>query len=99
VQKRHVIDLASFIRQSTGRTADIYRLDHRGYLRSGYYADVAVIDPAHYAPRADYVHPRELSVGVRQLYVNGRLTVESDANTGTLAGVFCCARAKACPAH
>jgi N-acyl-D-aspartate/D-glutamate deacylase len=100
VQKRHVIDLASFIRQSTGRTADIYRLDHRGYLRSGYYADVAVIDPAHYAPRADYVHPRELSVGVRQLYVNGRLTVESDANTGTLAGrVLLRPAPKACPAH
>jgi N-acyl-D-aspartate/D-glutamate deacylase len=100
VQKRHVIDLAPLIRQSTGRTADIYRLDHRGYLRSGYYADVAVIDPTHYAPRADYVHPRELSVGVRQLYVNGRLTVDSDANTGTLAGrVLLRPAPKACPAH
>lgn len=99
VQQRHVIDLATFIRQSTGHTADIYRLDHRGYLRAGFYADVAVIDPAHYAPRADYVHPRELSVGVRQLYVNGKLTVEADRNTGALGGkVLLRPTPKACPA-
>lgn len=100
VRTRHVIDLATFIRQSTGRTADIYRLDHRGYLRAGWYADVAVIDPARYAPRADYVHPRELSVGVRQLYVNGRLTVDNDASTGALAGrVLLRPAPAACPAR
>ncbi|RYD40570.1 MAG: D-aminoacylase, partial [Sphingomonadales bacterium] len=33
VRERKVIDLAAFIRQSTGRTADIYKLDRRGYLR------------------------------------------------------------------
>jgi N-acyl-D-aspartate/D-glutamate deacylase len=86
VVERNVIDLKTFIRQSTGRTADIYKIDHRGYLRPGYFADVVVLDPAQYAPRADYVHPRELSVGVKDLFVNGQLAVENSQTTGITAG-------------
>lgn len=86
VRERKVIDVATFIRQSTGRTADIYKLDRRGYLRAGYFADVVVLDPAGYAPRADYVRPRELSVGVKKLFVNGALAVDDSQTTGTTAG-------------
>ncbi|MGH6632360.1 N-acyl-D-amino-acid deacylase family protein [Sphingopyxis sp.] len=86
VRERKVIDLATFIRQSTGRTADIYKLDRRGYLRPGYFADVLVFDPDQYAPRADYVRPRELSVGVRKLFVNGALAVDDGRTTGVAVG-------------
>jgi N-acyl-D-aspartate/D-glutamate deacylase len=86
VRDRKVIDLKTFVRQSTGRTADIYKIEKRGYLRPGYFADVLVFDPAQYAPRADYVHPRELSVGVRSLFVNGTLAVENSQTTGATAG-------------
>ncbi|SER17832.1 N-acyl-D-amino-acid deacylase [Sphingobium sp. YR768] len=86
VRDRKVISLQTFVRQSTGATADIYKIDHRGYLKAGYYADVVVIDPAHYAPRADYVHPRELSVGVAKLFVNGTLAVDGSQTTGAKAG-------------
>ena len=86
VRERKVIDLRTFIRQSTGRTADIYGLDARGYLRPGYFADVLVFDPVQYAPRADYMHPRELSVGVRKLFVNGALAVDDGQATGAAGG-------------
>ncbi len=86
VRERNVISVRTFIRQSTGRTADIYKLDRRGYLRPGYFADVVVIDPAEYAPRADYVRPRELSVGVRNLFVNGALAIDDGQTTGIAAG-------------
>lgn len=86
VRERKVIDLRTFIRQSTGRTADIYKLDGRGYLRPGFFADVLVFDPVQYAPRADYMHPRELSVGVRKLFVNGALAVDDGQATGAAGG-------------
>jgi len=86
VRERKIISLQTFIRQSTGRTADIYKLDRRGYLRPGYFADVVVFDPVQYAPRADYVRPRELSVGVRKLFVNGALAVDDSRTTGVAAG-------------
>ncbi|GGJ39893.1 hypothetical protein GCM10011393_07670 [Sphingopyxis bauzanensis] len=86
VRERQVISLATFIRQSTGRTADIYKIDRRGYLRPGHYADVLVFDPATYAPQADYIRPREFSVGVRQLFVNGQLAIDGGQSTGVAAG-------------
>jgi N-acyl-D-amino-acid deacylase len=86
VVERQVVSLPTFIRQSTGLVADMYGMDRRGYLRPGYFADVAVIDPAGYAPKADYVHPRELSVGVAKLFVNGALAVDDSKVTGATAG-------------
>ena len=86
VRERKVISLRTFIRQSTGRTADIYKLDRRGYLRPGYFADVVVLDPTGYAPRADYVRPRELSAGVQSLFINGALALDDGQATGVIAG-------------
>jgi N-acyl-D-aspartate/D-glutamate deacylase len=86
VRERRVITLASFIRQSTGRTADTLKIARRGYLRPGYFADVLVFDPATYAPRADYVHPRELSVGVTTLLVNGVPVIDGGVMGAALPG-------------
>jgi N-acyl-D-amino-acid deacylase len=86
VKERAVITRTDFIHRSTGRTADIYKLAGRGYLRTGYYADVAVIDPEKFMPRADYLKPRELSDGVTHLFVNGTAALADGKATGTLPG-------------
>jgi len=86
VKLRPVITRTDFIHRSTGRTADIYKLAGRGYLRTGYYADVAVIDPEKFMPRADYLKPRELSDGVTHLFVNGTAALADGKATGTLPG-------------
>lgn len=100
VRDRHVISLADFIRRSTGATADMYRIAGRGYLRAGNFADVVVFDPARYAPRADYVHPRVASVGVTALFVNGRLALRDGAATGEAAGrVLLRPKPSGCPAR
>ena len=86
VRQRKVISLGDFIRRSTGLTADLYKIDHRGYLRPSYFADVVVFDPVGYAPRATYVNPRVPSVGVVALLVNGEVALEQGATTGAAPG-------------
>jgi N-acyl-D-amino-acid deacylase len=86
VKKRHVITLGFFIRHSTGLAADIYTLDRRGYLKSGYYADVLVFDPNNYAPKADFVHTDLPSTGVLDLLVNGALAIDTGKMTDVLSG-------------
>jgi N-acyl-D-aspartate/D-glutamate deacylase len=86
VRDEKVIDLGEFIRSSSGRTADIFRLDRRGYLKAGNFADVVVIDIAKYSPGADYVHPRVLAAGVDELWVNGRSVIHTGALTGEAPG-------------
>jgi N-acyl-D-aspartate/D-glutamate deacylase len=86
VKQKHVIDEGFFIRHSSGLTADIFKLDRRGYLKPGYFADVLVFDPDRYVPRADYIHPAVLSEGVQQLFVNGVAAVDNGRMTGSLSG-------------
>jgi N-acyl-D-amino-acid deacylase len=86
VQREQVLTTAEFIRRSTGLTADILGLDRRGYLRPKYFADVVVVDPAAYRPKADYLHPAVLSEGVVYLWVNGKLAVDAGQMTDALSG-------------
>ena len=75
------------IRSYSGLAADFYSLPDRGYLREGYVADIAVIDPARYRDKATFDNPRELSEGVVQLMVNGQFAIRDGETTGTLAGI------------
>jgi N-acyl-D-aspartate/D-glutamate deacylase len=86
VLKEGTISLLDFINGSTGRTAEIFKLDRRGYLRPGYFADVVVLDPRSYRPKADYINPERLSEGVGTLLVNGRIAIDGGKATGLLGG-------------
>ncbi len=86
VKQKHVIDTAFFVRHSSGLTADIFKLDRRGYLKAGYFADVLVFDPNRYVPKADYTHPAVLSEGVQELFVNGVAAVDNGKPTGATPG-------------
>jgi N-acyl-D-aspartate/D-glutamate deacylase len=74
------------VRSASGLPADILGLTDRGYLRSGYHADVVVFDPAGFRDRATYDRPHQYAAGVRWLFVNGRLAVRDGAYTGALSG-------------
>lgn len=80
------IDLATFVNSSTGRTADFYKLDRRGHLKAGYFADIVVFDPKAYRPRATYIEPTLPSEGVRALLVNGVAVIDGGKLTGKAGG-------------
>lgn len=80
------IDLATFINSSTGRTADFYKLDRRGHLKPGYFADIVVFDPRSYRPRATYLEPAVTAEGVRTLLVNGTAVIADGQLTGKAGG-------------
>jgi N-acyl-D-amino-acid deacylase len=100
VVKEKVISLGRFVRASTGQVADTLGLTKRGYLRSGYHADVVVFDPARYAARATYAQPTLLSQGVTTVLVNGELAVDGGEVTGRAAGrpLLRAPREGSCPA-
>jgi len=61
-------------------------LDHRGLLREGYFADVALFDPATVADRATFENPHQTAIGVRYVMVNGRFTLDGGQLTGERPG-------------
>ena len=54
--------------------------------REGYFADVVVFDPATVADLATFDNPHQLSTGVSEVLVNGRLAVRGGTFAGELAG-------------
>ena len=61
-------------------------LSGRGVLREDAYADIVVFDPATVTDRATFGDPHQLSAGVSEVLVNGKVTVSGGAFTGELAG-------------
>jgi len=81
-----VISLAHAVRSASGLPADILRLTDRGYLRPGYFADIAVFDPKTVRDRATFEAPYQYSEGMRWVFVNGTPAIHDGTVTGALAG-------------
>jgi N-acyl-D-amino-acid deacylase len=84
--ERKVLSVESAIRASTSLPAQILRIQDRGLIREGYYADVAVLDRASIRDRSTPENPHQYSEGVDYVFVNGQAVVEKNNPTWTLAG-------------
>jgi N-acyl-D-amino-acid deacylase len=86
VREQHVLALEDAVRKMTGAVAERLSITDRGMLHEGMYADVVVFDPKTIVDRATYEQPNQLSVGVRELLVNGVAVVEDGRHTGAKPG-------------
>ena len=86
VRDEKVLPLADAIRRMSGLPAATLGLSGRGVLREGAYADIVVFDPATVTDRATFADPHQLSAGVSEVLVNGKVTISGGAFTGELAG-------------
>ena len=86
VREEKVISLTEAIRRLSGLPATNLGLDHRGFLKQGMFADVVVFDPQTIADRATFESPHQLSVGVKDVFVNGVSVLKDGAHTGAKPG-------------
>ena len=83
VVEKSIMPIHSFFYRSSGFVADNFNICDRGYLKVGYKADIAIIDPDSFAPKSDFQNPTELSGGVSYLYINGVAAIyNGEAQTG-----------------
>jgi N-acyl-D-aspartate/D-glutamate deacylase len=83
---KHVLTLPRAVQRSSAQTAALLGLKARGVLAPGYFADVVAFDPKTFADRSTYEHPTVTAVGVKDVLVNGVVTVEGGEYTGATAG-------------
>jgi N-acyl-D-amino-acid deacylase len=86
VRDEKVISLTEAIRRLTGLPATNLELDQRGFLKPGMFADVVVFDPKTIGDRATFENPHQLSVGVRDVFVNGLQVLKNGEHTGAKPG-------------
>lgn len=86
VQGKKTLSTTEFINRSTGLTADTFGIKKRGYLKPGYFADIAILHPDRYRGQASYSNPHVLSEGVEYLFINGKPAIDKGGFTEKLHG-------------
>jgi N-acyl-D-amino-acid deacylase len=86
VREEKVITLQEAVRKLSGLPATNLGLDHRGFIKEGYFADVVVFDPNTIADKATYEKPHQYAVGMKHVFVNGIQVLKDGEHTGAKAG-------------
>jgi len=88
VREEQLISLEDAIYRMTGLPATNLKLDHRGKLAVGNYADVVVFDPEKVTDNATFEDPHQLATGVLHVFVNGGQALRDGKHTGVTTGRF-----------
>jgi len=99
VRDEHLLSLEAAIRKVTSLPAQREHLENRGLLRSGYFADIVIFDPATVIDHANFIKPDQLSDGVDYTIVNGQIEFDHGKLTGATAGQVLRGRGWHPPAH
>jgi len=81
VRDRGVLSLADAIYKMTGLAAANMGFQNRGRIRTGYYADLVLLDPNSIEDKATMQDSTAISVGVEKVWVNGALAFENGRPT------------------
>jgi N-acyl-D-amino-acid deacylase len=81
-----VLTLQEAVRKLTSQPARVLRIEKRGTLAPGFFADVAVFDPATVEDHATYERPHQYSTGMVHVLVNGVPVLSNGEHTGATPG-------------
>src|SRR5215467_1903244 len=86
VREEHKLTLEDAIRKFSALPAQRLRLEGRGLLRVGMWADVTIFDPATIRDLATFDNPNQLSEGMNYVLVNGVPVIDQGKMTGARPG-------------
>jgi dihydroorotase/N-acyl-D-amino-acid deacylase len=86
VREERRMRLEEAIRKFTSLPASRLRLNDRGVLKAGLWADIVVFDPEQITDKATFSAPKQLSVGMQWVFVNGVPVIADGASTNALPG-------------
>ncbi|MEM7381642.1 MAG: D-aminoacylase [Bacteroidota bacterium] len=86
VREEKVISLEEAIYKLTTLPATNLKIEKRGALREGYYADVVIFDPSRIQDKATFKEPHQYAVGMQHVFVNGTQVIKEGEHTGAFPG-------------
>jgi len=86
VREKGALSLQDAVKKLTSLPATNLKLEHRGTLAPGYFADVVVFDAATITDHATFEAPHVYATGVRDVLVNGVPVLKDGEHTGALPG-------------
>jgi len=88
VREEKILSLEEAIRRMTSQPAGVLKIEKRGSLKPGNFADVVVFDPAKIQDHATFEKPHQYSTGVAHVFVNGTQVLKDGEHTGAKPGRF-----------
>lgn len=86
VRDEKVLSLQEAIRKLAALPAQTLRIDRRGELKEGFFADVVVFDPEKIQDHATFVEPHQYATGMIHVFVNGEQVLKNGDHTGATPG-------------
>lgn len=76
---KNSLPLPEIIRRMTSLPANLFRLQGRGLVKAGYFADLLLFEPDKFMSKADFKNPHSPAEGIHKVFVNGRLSFDEDS--------------------
>jgi N-acyl-D-amino-acid deacylase len=83
-----IISLQEAVRKLSKLPATNLKLEKRGELKVGNYADIVIFDPATVQDHATFAKPHQYGTGVIDVFVNGEQVLKDGEHTGAKPGRF-----------
>ncbi len=86
VREKKILSWEEAIHKMTAKPANKFRLEKRGLLHEGFFADIVVFRPDSIEDRATMEDPYQYATGVSHVLINGKLALEDGQVTGKRSG-------------
>ena len=86
VRDEKVIPLEEAVRRLTSFPAGNLRIEKRGLLTPGFYADIVIFDPEKVQDHSTFDKPHQYSTGMSHVFVNGVQVLKEGEHTGATPG-------------
>ncbi|MGI9247667.1 MAG: N-acyl-D-amino-acid deacylase family protein [Woeseiaceae bacterium] len=86
VRDEQLIPMEEAIRKLATLPSLNLKVDRRGQLKEGYFADVVVFDPEAIQDHATFVEPHQYATGMLHVFVNGEQVLKDGEHTGATPG-------------
>ncbi|MEO2157903.1 MAG: amidohydrolase family protein, partial [bacterium] len=86
VLEEELLSFGQAVNSMTGLPAQVFRIEDRGILRVGSYADLLVFDLSRINDPATFTNPHQLAEGMVEVFVGGEAAVSGGQFTGVMAG-------------
>ena len=86
VRDEKLVTLEEGVRRLTSLPATNLKIKKRGKLQVGYFADLAIFDPAKIQDQATFENPKLYAVGMMHVFVNGVHVLNNGEHTGAKPG-------------
>lgn len=86
VRDEKIIPLEEAIRKLTSLPASNLKIQKRGTLKPGYFADIAIFDPSSIQDHATFEKPHQYSTGMVHVFVNGKQVLNQGEHTNARPG-------------